>query len=80
MVPLQYAMCLFRTAEMKLQGARQSFSNHIHSHSRERFNMMLEEEPRDNFELSKEVEMQETVYAELTADKECYWRRRHCAR
>ena len=34
----------------------ESFS--IHSHSRDRSDMMLEEEPRDNFELAKEIEKQ----------------------
>ena len=33
MVSLQCAMCLCRTAKMKLSKARQRFSSHLHSHS-----------------------------------------------
>ena len=31
-VSLQYVMCLFRTAELKLSKSRQRFSSHLHSH------------------------------------------------
>ena len=39
-------MCLFRTDKLRLSKTRQRFSSHLNSHSRQRFNMMLEERPR----------------------------------
>ena len=45
-------------------------TSYIHSQFRERVNMMLEEGPRDNSELAKEVDKQETVCAVVTTDED----------